>query len=74
MKFKQTSQLCQPAKISQSTLNKIHLIEITKGCIVAFIKARNSLVFLCREEHVNREKKQKMVKIYFLKLQLRDFG
>ena len=29
---------------NQSTLNKAHVIEITKACILAFLKARNSLV------------------------------
>ena len=43
------------------------MIEITKACTVAFMKARNSLVVRCREKHVNREKKkkQKTVKIFF---------
>ena len=35
---------------NQSTLNKAHVIEITKACIVAFLKARNSLVAWCREK------------------------
>ena len=47
---------------NQSTLNKVHVIEITKACIAAFMKARNSLVVWCREKQ-----KQKMVKMYFLK-------
>ena len=29
---------------NQSMLNKAHLIEITKACIAAFMKSRNSLV------------------------------
>ena len=62
-------------KISQSTtLNKAHVIEITKACTVTFMKTRNSLVVRCRKKHVNWEKKQKMVKIYFLKRWLIDFG
>ena len=63
MKFKETNQICLLA--NQSTLNKAHAIEITKACTVAFMKARNSLVVVvrCREE-----KKQKMVKMYFLKI------
>ena len=35
---------------NQSTLNKTHLIEITKACIAAFMKARNSLVVWSREK------------------------
>ena len=52
-------------------LNKLHLIEITKAFAVAFMKARNPLVVVvqCRER-----KKQKMVKMYFLKLLLIDFA
>ena len=37
MKFKETNQICSPLKINQSTL-KAHVIEITKACIVAFMK------------------------------------
>ena len=40
------------------TLNKTHVIEITKACIVAFMKGKNYLVVWCREK-----KKQKMQKI-----------
>ena len=50
-------------------LNKAHMIEITKACIVAFIKARNSLMF----DVVERKKKQKIVKMYFLKLTVKFF-
>ena len=51
---------------NQSTLNKAHVIKITKSsCTVTFRKARNSLVIRCREERVSWRKKQKMVKIYF---------
>ena len=32
------------------TLNKTHVIEITKTCIVAFMKGRNYLVVWCREK------------------------
>ena len=56
VKFKQTNQICSPLKISQLTLNKAHVIEITKACTVAFMKARNSLVFRCKEELVNWKK------------------
>ena len=35
---------------NQSTLNKAHMIEITKACIAAFMKARNSLVVWSREK------------------------
>ena len=38
---------------NQSTLNEAHVLEITKACTVAFMKARNSLVVWCREECVN---------------------
>ena len=51
-------------------LNKAHVIEIAKTCITAFMKAKNSLVVWCRE----KKKKQKMVKIYFLKLLLKFFA
>ena len=50
-------------------LNKAHVIEITKAYIVVFMKARNALFVRCKER-----KKQKMMKIYFLKLLLVDFG
>ena len=64
MKFKQTNQIAHLQKLAnQSRLNKAHVIEITKACTVAFMKARNCLVVRCREKHVNWEKKQKMVKI-----------
>ena len=46
-------------------MNKSHVIERTKACTVAFMKAINSLVIRCREERINWRKKQKMVKIYF---------
>ena len=42
------------------------MIEITKACTVAFMKARNSLVVQCREKHVNW-KKIEDGEIYFLK-------
>ena len=54
---------------NQSTLNKAHMIEITKACIVAFMKARNSSVVSCRETG----KTQKMVEMHFLKLLLKIF-
>ena len=38
---------------------KAHVIEITKACIAAFMKARNSFV------DVERGKKQKIVKMFF---------
>ena len=31
-------------------LNKRHVIEITKSCIFAFMKARNSFVVCCRDK------------------------
>ena len=44
------------------------MIDITKACTVAFIKARNSLVDRCRKKHVNWKKKEKMERIYFFKV------
>ena len=44
VKFKETNQIFPPLKISQSITLKAHVIEITKACIVAFMKARNSVV------------------------------
>ena len=49
------------------------MIEITKACTVAFMKARNSLVVQWREKHVNWKKKQKMVKTYFFKALVNRF-
>ena len=69
MKFKETNQICSPLTLAnQSTLNKAHVVEITKACIVAFMKARNYSVVSCRER-----KKQKMVKMYFFKALLKAF-
>ena len=34
------------------------MIEITKACIVDFMKARNSLVVQCRQKSVNWEKEE----------------
>ena len=66
MKFKQTNQIAHLQKLAnQPTLNKAYMIEITKACTADFMKARNILVFRCREKHVNWKKKQKMVKNYF---------
>ena len=39
---------------NQPTLNKAHVIEITKACVVGFMKARNSLFVWCRENKKNR--------------------
>ena len=50
---------------NQSNLNGAHVIEITKACIVAFMKARNFSAVQCREKRMNWKKKQKMVKIHF---------
>ena len=44
------------------------MIEITKACIVAFMKARNSLVVSCIEK-----KKKKIVKMYYFKALARNF-
>ena len=43
------------------------MIEMTKACKVAFMKGRDSFVVRYREERV-KWKKNRMVKIYFLKL------
>ena len=53
---------------SQSKLNKDYVIQITKACMFAFMKARNTLVVWCREK-----KKNKVVKMYFLKPLLKIF-
>ena len=34
-------------------LNKAHVIEIKKSCIVAFMKVKKSLVVQCSDEFVN---------------------
>ena len=51
---------------NQSTLNKAHVIEITKACKVAFMKARDSFVVRHRKERVDW-KKNRMMKILFFK-------
>ena len=43
-------------------------MEITKACIVAFIKAKNSLVVWCIDG-----RKQKIVEMYFLKALAKNF-
>ena len=53
---------------SQSKLNKDYVIQITKACMFAFMKARKTLVVWCREK-----KKNKVVKMYFLKPLLKIF-
>ena len=75
------SNLCKPTKFAQlqklanqSTLNGTHVIEITKACTVALMKARNFLIFRCREKRVNGKNNRSMAEIYFLKLLLIDFG
>ena len=52
---------------NQSTLNKAHVIEITKACKVAFMKARDSFVIRYREEHVKLNKVNTKVKNLFFK-------
>ena len=42
---------------NQSTLNKAHVIEITKTCTVTFMKAKNPLVVWCREKETKKKKK-----------------
>ena len=48
--YEETNQTCPSLKISQSTLYKAHVIEMTKACIVPFMKSRNSLIVSCREK------------------------
>ena len=50
---------------NQSTLTKAHVIEVTKACKVAFMKARDSFVVRCREERVNWKKLQDGENLYF---------
>ena len=52
---------------NQSTLNKAHVIEITKACKVAFMKARDSFVIRYREERVKLNKVNTKVKNLFFK-------
>ena len=56
----------------QLTLNKAHVIEVTKACKVAFMRARDSFVVWYREERVNWEKKG-WCKNLFLKLPANRF-
>ena len=56
--FKQTNGIAHLQKLAnQSTLNKAHVIEITKVCTVALMKAKDSLVVRFKEKHVNWQKK-----------------
>ena len=48
---------------NQSTLNKAHVIEITKACKVAFMKARESFVVQYREERINWQKNRMVKKL-----------
>ena len=48
IKFAHLQQLA-----NQLTLNGGHVIEITKACTVTFMKARNCLVFRCREQRAH---------------------
>ena len=41
------------------------MIEITKACTIDFMKARNSLVVLCREEHINWKKTEAVENLFF---------
>ena len=63
MKFKQTNQIFSPLS-NQSTLNKAHVIKITKACKVVFMKARDSLVVRYRE-NVSIGKKQVSENLFF---------
>ena len=54
MKFNQANQIAHLEKLAkQSMLNKAHMIEIKKSCIVAFMKVKKSLVVQCSDEFVN---------------------
>ena len=69
VKFKETNKFAQIKKLAnQSTLNKAHVITITKACVSAFMKQEIPLLF-----DVERTKKQKIVKMYFLRLLLKFF-
>ena len=59
MKFKEANQICSPLKIGQSTLNKTHVIEITKACTVAFMKTRNWFFDVDFERNVSIGKKNR---------------
>ena len=41
------------------------MIEITKACTVAFMKARNSLVVRCREKYVNWKRIEDSEHLFF---------
>ena len=59
---------------NQSTLNKAHVIKITKSsCTVTFRKARNSLVIRCREERVSWRKKTEDGENLFFKASANEF-
>ena len=49
-------------------VSQAHVIEITKACIAAFMKARNSLVVCCRE----RKKTEDSENAFFYKLLLKN--
>ena len=49
------------------------MVEMTKTRNT-FMKARSYLALRCREKRVSQKKREKMVKTYFLKLLLIDFG
>ena len=53
-----------PKLSNQSTLNKAHVIKITKACKVVFMKARDSLVVRYRE-NVSIGKKQVSENLFF---------
>ena len=52
-------------KINQSTLNKAYMIETTKACTVAFMKARNSVVVRYRDHRVNWKKTEHGKNLFF---------
>ena len=68
IKFAHLQQLA-----NQTSLNDAHVLEITKTCIVALVKAKNSLIFWYREKRENG-KITEDAKIFFSKLLLIEFG
>ena len=66
VKLKQTNQIAHVKKLAnQSLLNKAHVIEITKACTVAFIKARNFISCSMKRETCQLEKNPGDWEIFF---------
>ena len=56
-------------------LDGAYVTEITKACTSQLLLRKQEITWLFdKERNVSVRKKQKMVKIYFLKLLLIDFG